>query len=164
MTGSALLDCHVLKGFGIYMIGILDSLSNVVEALCGHSSCNLDMQSLLDNIKGIESTFFLFRHLTKLPHPNTIYRYIGPGVGSGYWRLSCESGRRRTEFFIDGTVAKEGTGTARGDGYSECGKAGTVAIGDRNRGEEYSWDIAEDWDSKRGYYVCIGRGGCGSTS
>ena len=24
-TGSALLDCHVLKGFGIYMIGILDS-------------------------------------------------------------------------------------------------------------------------------------------
>ena len=25
LTGSALLDCHVLKGFGIYMIGILDS-------------------------------------------------------------------------------------------------------------------------------------------
>ena len=23
LTGSALLDCHVLKGFGIYMIGIL---------------------------------------------------------------------------------------------------------------------------------------------
>ena len=33
LTGSALLDCHVLKGFGIYMIGILDSLSDVVEAL-----------------------------------------------------------------------------------------------------------------------------------
>ena len=29
LTGSALLDCHVLKGFGIYMIGILDSLSDV---------------------------------------------------------------------------------------------------------------------------------------
>ena len=25
-----MLDCHVLKGFGIYMIGILDSLSDVV--------------------------------------------------------------------------------------------------------------------------------------
>ena len=25
LTGSALLDCHVLKGFGIYMVGILDS-------------------------------------------------------------------------------------------------------------------------------------------
>ena len=25
LTGSALLDCHVLKGFGIYMIGMLDS-------------------------------------------------------------------------------------------------------------------------------------------
>ena len=43
LTGSALLDCHVLKGFGIYMIGILDSLSDVMEALFGHSSCNLDM-------------------------------------------------------------------------------------------------------------------------
>ena len=26
----------------IYMIGILDSLSDVVEALYGHSPCNLD--------------------------------------------------------------------------------------------------------------------------
>ena len=25
-TGSALLDCHVIKGFGIYMIGILGRL------------------------------------------------------------------------------------------------------------------------------------------
>ena len=40
--------------------------------------------------------------------------------------------------FRAGTVAKEGTGTARGDGYSEGGKAGTVAIGDRNSGGEYS--------------------------
>ena len=38
--------------------------------------------------KGLESTFFLFRPLTKLPHPNTIYRYIGPGVGS--WVLASE--------------------------------------------------------------------------
>ena len=30
LTGSALLDCHVLKGFDIYMVGILDSLSDVV--------------------------------------------------------------------------------------------------------------------------------------
>ena len=26
-----MLDCHVLKGFGIYMIGILGSLSDVVR-------------------------------------------------------------------------------------------------------------------------------------
>ena len=25
-TGSSMLDCHILKGFGIYMIGILGSL------------------------------------------------------------------------------------------------------------------------------------------
>ena len=31
-------------------------------------------------------------------------------------------------------------------------------------GEEYSWDSAEGWDSKRGYYGCIGRGGCGFES
>ena len=43
LTGPALLDCHVLKGFGIYMIGILDSLSDVVEALYGHFSCDFDM-------------------------------------------------------------------------------------------------------------------------
>ena len=45
LTGSALLDCHVLKGFGIYMIGILDSLSGVWKPIThyGHSSCNLDM-------------------------------------------------------------------------------------------------------------------------
>ena len=45
LTGSALLDCHVLliEGFGIYMIRILDSLSDAVEALYGHSPCNLDM-------------------------------------------------------------------------------------------------------------------------
>ena len=39
-------------GFGIYMIGILGSLSDVVLRVV-HSSCNL-----LDNIKGLESTFF----------------------------------------------------------------------------------------------------------
>ena len=42
--------------------------------------------------KGLESTFFLFRPLTKLPHPNTMYQ---PGVGS--WVLAselCESGQR----------------------------------------------------------------------
>ena len=54
-----MLDCHVLKGFGIYMIGILGSLSDVVggfscTSFTHHviSSCNL-----LDNIKGLESTF-----------------------------------------------------------------------------------------------------------
>ena len=30
-----MLDCHVLKGFGIYMIGILGSLSDVWEASPG---------------------------------------------------------------------------------------------------------------------------------
>ena len=35
LTGSALLDCHVLKGFGIYMIGIRDSLSDVWKASTG---------------------------------------------------------------------------------------------------------------------------------
>ena len=55
-----MLDCHVLKGFGIYMIGILGSLSDVVGGFsCTSfthrviSSCNL-----LVNIKGLESTFF----------------------------------------------------------------------------------------------------------
>ena len=66
------------------MIGILDCLSDVVEAIFGHSLCNLDMKYLLDNIKGIESPLFLFRPLTKLPHPNTIYR---PGVSSGVLAL-----------------------------------------------------------------------------
>ena len=52
-------------GFGIYMIGILDSVSDVWEASPGFScmsfthhvisSCNL-----LVNIKGLESTFFSF--------------------------------------------------------------------------------------------------------
>ena len=55
-----MLDCHVLKGFSIYMIGILGSLSDVVGGLSCMSfthhvisSCNL-----LVNIKGLESTFF----------------------------------------------------------------------------------------------------------
>ena len=41
-----MLDYHVLKRFGIYMIGILGSLSDVVLHVV-HSSCNL-----LVNIKG----------------------------------------------------------------------------------------------------------------
>ena len=47
-----MLDCHVLKRFGIHMIGILGSLSDVVLHVV-HSSCNL-----LVNINGLESTFF----------------------------------------------------------------------------------------------------------
>ena len=47
-----MLDCHVLKGFGIYMIGILGSLSDVMLHVV-HSSCNL-----LVNIKGLEPTLF----------------------------------------------------------------------------------------------------------
>ena len=48
-----MLNCHVLKkGFGIYMIGIVGSLSDVVPYVV-HSSCNL-----IVNIKGLESTFF----------------------------------------------------------------------------------------------------------
>ena len=45
LTGSALLDCHALKGFSIYMIGILDSLSGVWKPFTGThrvtSTCNL---------------------------------------------------------------------------------------------------------------------------
>ena len=52
-----MLYYHVLKkGFGIYMIGILGSFSDVVggfSCMYVHSSCNL-----LVNIKGLESTFF----------------------------------------------------------------------------------------------------------
>ena len=40
LTGSALLDCHVLKGFGIYMIGILDSLSDVWKGSTGSPHVN----------------------------------------------------------------------------------------------------------------------------
>ena len=35
-----MLDCHVLKRFVIYMIGILGSLSDVVSYIV-HPSCNL---------------------------------------------------------------------------------------------------------------------------
>ena len=55
-----MLDRHVLKGFGIYMIGILGSLSDVVggfpcTSFTHHviSSCNL-----LVNIKGFGSILF----------------------------------------------------------------------------------------------------------
>ena len=45
LTGSSLLDCHVLEGFGIYMIGILDSSSGVWKPFTGThrvpSTCNL---------------------------------------------------------------------------------------------------------------------------
>ena len=40
---APLLDCHVLEGFGIYMIGILDSSFGLVEAHLGHSSGSLAM-------------------------------------------------------------------------------------------------------------------------
>ena len=74
-----MLDCHVLKEFGVYMIGILGSLSDVVGGfswLLLHvvHSCNLLVNTWY--IKGLESTFFLFRPLTKLPHLNTIYGLV----------------------------------------------------------------------------------------
>ena len=80
-TGLSILDCHVLKGFGIHMIGILGNLSDVVGGFSctsfthhASSSCNP-----LVNIKGLESTFFLLQPLTK--------RYIGHGVSSGVLAL-----------------------------------------------------------------------------
>ena len=79
------LDAGLSCTKGVWYIYDWDtgSLSDVVLHVV-HSSCNL-----LDNIKGLESTFFLFRPLTKLPHPNTIYRCIRwPGVGS--WVLASE--------------------------------------------------------------------------
>ena len=36
-AGSSMLDCHVLKGFGMYMIGTLGSLSDVWKASPGFS-------------------------------------------------------------------------------------------------------------------------------
>ena len=42
LTGSAMLDCHVLKGFGIYMIGIRRiSLSDVWKGSKGSPPCKL---------------------------------------------------------------------------------------------------------------------------
>ena len=83
-------------------------------------SCNV-----LDNITRVLSQpSFLFLLLTKLPHPNTIYRYIGPwcrqrGIGVRACVKSgqrgdihiCEPGRRRTKFYWT-SVAKKGTETA----------------------------------------------------
>ena len=47
LTGSALLDCHALKGFGICMIGILDSLSGVWKPFTGVRSYLLNAYRLL---------------------------------------------------------------------------------------------------------------------
>ena len=125
-----------------------------MEGLYGHSPCNL-----LVNIKGLESTFFLFLPLTKLPHPSTIYRYSGPVLVAGYWHLSCvkvgPKGRRthfcesvgtyKTLLDIRGLggqkervryVLKSGQ---RGDTHiCEPGRRRTIVFG-----EEYSWDSAE---------------------
>ena len=74
-----MLDCHVLKGFGIYMIEILGSLSNVVGGFSlllpyvGHSSCKL-----LVNIKGLESTFF---SLSAPDEAAILTRYIDTSEG-----------------------------------------------------------------------------------
>ena len=73
-----MLDCHVLKEFGIYMIRILGSLSDVVggfSCMYVHSSCNL-----LVNIKGLESTFFLFLPLASC---HILTRPVSGGGGSG---------------------------------------------------------------------------------
>ena len=65
-----MLDCHVLKGFGIYMIGILGRLYGCME----ESQLASPVRSSLDNITRVLSQpSFLFLPLTKLPHPNTIY-------------------------------------------------------------------------------------------
>ena len=45
---------------------------------------------------------------------------------------------------------------AIGDGDSGCGIAGTVAIGDRDRGGAYSWDSAEGL-GKQGRVLCLYR-------
>ena len=48
-----MLDCHVLKGFGICMIGIMGSLSDVLLHVV-HSSCNI-----LVNITRVLSQLFI---------------------------------------------------------------------------------------------------------
>ena len=73
-----MLDCHVLKGFGIYMIGILGSLSDVLAGFSWlllhvvHSTCNL----LVNITRVLSQPSFLFLPLRKLPHPNTTYRMV----------------------------------------------------------------------------------------
>ena len=49
-----MLDCHVLKGFGIHMIGILGSLSDVVRGFSCTSFTRHVISScdLLVNIQG----------------------------------------------------------------------------------------------------------------
>ena len=82
------LDCRVLEGFGIYMIGILGSLSDVVGGFFWlllhvvHSSCNL-----LDNIKKVLSqssfSFDLWqscRILTRYIDISAWCRQLGIGV------------------------------------------------------------------------------------
>ena len=81
-------------------------------------------------MKGLESTLFLFRPLTKLPHLNTGTVAIGDRDSGEIY--SWERGQK-------------------GDGDSGYGKAGTVAIGDRDSGEVYSWDRGQKGDGDSGY-------------
>ena len=54
-----MLDCRVKKGFGVYMIGILGSLSDVLGGFSCMSFTHQEISScnLFVNIKGLESTF-----------------------------------------------------------------------------------------------------------
>ena len=115
------------------MIGILDSLSGVWKPITGThrviSSCNLS--SLI--YKGLESTLFLSLPLTKLPHPNTIYRYIGPGAGGGVLASEHVLSRARGATYTF-SVSRAGDVQnfyswdrgQRGDGYSERGRVQRV--------------------------------------
>ena len=56
-----MLDYNVLKGFGIYMIGILGSLSDVVGGFSCTSFTHHAIHSLM--YKGLESTLILSFYL-----------------------------------------------------------------------------------------------------
>ena len=92
-----MLDCHVLKGFGIYMIGALGSLSDVVGGFSCTSFTHHVIHSLI--YKVLSQPFFLFLPPTRLPHPNTMYRYIKPSVGSGVLASElCKSRSKGTTY------------------------------------------------------------------
>ena len=63
LTGSALLDCHVLKGFGIYMIGILGRPycpEWKTEVLFSFPRCKLLCVNTIRLYKALESAFLYF--------------------------------------------------------------------------------------------------------
>ena len=90
----------------------------------GHGSGDAGTENLLVNIKVLSQLSFLFLPLTKLPHPNTIYRISGHGVGSGVLALEHVLSRAKGAIYTfvsrDGGVQNfTGHPWPKGDGKSE---------------------------------------------